>query len=184
VAVTEDGVFDRSKGSRRRRSSFVVVVVLVLLVVTCLGATGAVAAKGGGKLTACVTKKGPHKGEARFVRGGKCKRGERKLTWNKRGQPGKAGERGQPGPTGATGPAGAGGSTDQLLTLIQQQQAAIDALTQRVSALCTQVSTVTSQSDVLRTVISGLSLDGVIPIGLLLDIPTLPAPLGAFGCPS
>jgi uncharacterized protein YoxC len=106
-------------------------------VIACLVAPGAATAKGG-KLTACVAKSGPDKGTARFVRGHKCKRGERKVTWNKSGQPGPggaAGAQGQAGAIGPAGPAGAGGSTDQLLTLIEEQQSTIDTLTERVDGV-------------------------------------------------
>jgi hypothetical protein len=180
MAVRDDGGRASSAPSRALFAG-VLLVALAALISLVVGGASASAASKGGKIHACVAKKGPDKGAMRLARGNRCKRGEKKLIWNKRG---KAGQAGAPGETGPAGPAGAGGSTDQLLALIQQQQAAIDALTQQLSALCTQVSAVTSQSDALRTVISGLSLDGVIPIGLLLDIPGLPAPLGAFGCPA
>jgi hypothetical protein len=53
-----------------------------------------------------------------------------------------------------------------------------------VAALCTHVSTVTTQVDALRTVISGLGLNGVLTgLGGVLNIPALPAALGAFSCP-
>ena len=55
----------------------------------------------------------------RFSPKGKCKHGEKKLTWNKRG---KRGKRGNAGADGATGPAGPGD----------------DQLTATVAALCSQ----------------------------------------------
>ena len=205
----DDTGLDLSAASRRRCAGIAAVALAALLVIACLVAPGAATAKGG-KLTACVAKSGPDKGTARFVRGGKCKRGERKLTWNKRGQNGEAGTPGQAGATGPAGPAGAGGSTDQLLTLIQEQQAAIDSLTQQldgvtqeldtltqgldsvtagldalspqVEALCDQVTDVTAQSDALRTVISGISLQTILAV--VLNVPALPAALGAFSCPA
>ena len=39
------------------------------------------------------------------------------------------------------------------------------------------------QANGLLTAVSGIDLAGIIPAGLSLDIPGLPAPLGAFGCP-
>jgi hypothetical protein len=63
-------------------------------------------------------------------------------------------------------------------------QGAVDSVPV-VAALCSQVSTVTTQVDALRTVISGLGLNGVLTgLGGVLNIPTLPAALGAFSCPS
>ena len=118
----------------------------------------------------------------RFVPSGKCKSGERKLKWNKRGKRGKPGAE---GPSGSPGD----GSTD-LLALIQEQAAAIEALQAQLGllaaqtqALCAQLSAVTGQADALEDAIAGLGLGGVVPVGLLLDIPALPAPLGPFSCP-
>jgi hypothetical protein len=154
-----------------------------LLVIACLVAPEAATAKGG-KLTAC--------GQERTREG--------------HGQSGKAGTPGQAGatgPAGPPGPAGADGSTDQLLTLIQQHQAAIDALTQQldgvtaeldtltqgldglstqVAALCDQVTDVTTRSDALRTAISGISLNTILAV--VLNVPALPTALGAFSCPN
>jgi hypothetical protein len=137
----------------------------------------------------------------RFVPRGKCHRGEKKLTWNKKGKHGQAGAAGQAGEPGPQGPSGI---TDDLLNTITLQQAKIDTLTQQlaglasqlnavtqqlnglspqVAALCTQMTAVTGQSDALRTVVSGLALTGLIPAGLVLNIPALPGALGPFSCP-
>jgi hypothetical protein len=54
-----------------------------------------------------------------------------------------------------------------------------------VSSLCSQLSTVTGQTNALRTVIAGLGLNGVLTaLGGLLNIPALPAALSPFNCPS
>jgi hypothetical protein len=55
-----------------------------------------------GKISACVKSR---TGSVRLVASSrKCRKGERKVTWNQKGQPGQAGDRGLPGPS--TGPAG------------------------------------------------------------------------------
>lgn len=58
-----------------------------------------------GKVSACVKSR---TGSVRLVSSNrKCRKGERKVTWNQKGQRGAAGERGATGPTGpSTGPAG------------------------------------------------------------------------------
>lgn len=137
---------------------------LLTLLVGVFGAGGAAAStKAKGKVHACVIKQGKDKGLMRFAPKGKCKRGEKKLTWNKRGK------RGKRGATGATGPAGSGGQTGELEAT--------------VAVLCTQLTAVTSQLNSLETVLGGLGLAGVIPPGLGLTVPPLPAPLTPFSCP-
>jgi hypothetical protein len=195
VAVTDDRSVQRSEALRRTLPTILVVFAAALLVLGAAGGPASAAAKGGGKIRACVIKHGHDKGVMRFVRGGKCHRGEKKLTWNRKGKHGAAGEPGPRGPTGIT---------DDLLNTITLQQAKIDALTQQlagltsqlntvtqqlnglspqVAALCTQMTAVTGQSNALRTVLSGLALTGTIPVGLLLNIPVLPGALGPFSCP-
>lgn len=76
------------------------------------------------KVKACYSKK---TGELRIKKAGKkCKRGEKKLAWNKRGVRGKPGARGPQGPkgetgatglTGAQGPAGLSGGSGGGVTL-------------------------------------------------------------------
>lgn len=60
-----------------------------------------------GVITSCVKKKG---GQVRFVdaqAGKKCKKSERKVTFNQTGQPGAPGPQGQQGPQGERGPSNA-----------------------------------------------------------------------------
>jgi hypothetical protein len=52
-----------------------------------------------------------------------------------------------------------------------------------VDSLCTEMGTVVGQVNALRTVISGISLTGIIPAGLLLTIPSLPSALSPYTCP-
>ena len=148
-----------------------IVSALVGLMLIALGGAAsapATAAKGKKKVTACVIKKGEDKGLMRFAPKGKCKGGEKKLTWNKKG---KKGKRGKPGAAGAQGPAGPAGSQG----LTEQFQAT-------VTALCTQLTAVTSQLTAVQTALGGLGLSGAIPpLGLI--VPSTPPALGPFACP-
>jgi|tagenome__1003787_1003787.scaffolds.fasta_scaffold20180934_1 hypothetical protein len=60
------------------------------------------------KISACVKKSGRSKGAVRFV--SKCRRGERRVTWNSAGEPGPAGPAGTPGANGTDGAPGAPGT--------------------------------------------------------------------------
>jgi hypothetical protein len=150
------------------RKTFVTLVVGAALTLLAggLGASASASTKVKGKVHACVIKQGDAKGLMRFSPSGKCGHGEKKLTWNKRGKRGKRGKAGAQGSTGAAGPAGGGSD-----------------LTATIAALCSQMTAVTSQLNSLETVISGLGLSGIIPPGLGLSIPALPAPLAPFSCP-
>jgi hypothetical protein len=59
----------------------------------------------------------------------------------------------------------------------------VNALTTKVNELCTQATKLTSQSNALSSALGGLSLGGLIPIGLELLVPKLPAALPGFSCP-
>jgi hypothetical protein len=72
---------------------------------SAFGAFGRATASG--TLTACAAKKGASKGLLRLA--STCKKGERKVTWNVKGQPGAQGLPGGPGQPGATGQPGAPG---------------------------------------------------------------------------
>ena len=103
----------------RARVTYVNVVATVCLLAvvgavtaSAFGAFATGAAKG--KITACAKKKGKAKGILRLR--SKCKKGERRVTWNSAGQvgpagpagnPGSPGTSGSPGETGPTGPSGA-----------------------------------------------------------------------------
>src|SRR3954451_23133222 len=64
------------------------------------------------KITACVVKKGKTAGALRIVAATKkCKKTEKKISWNQKGAPGAAGGLGAAGPAGAAGVAGAAGAT-------------------------------------------------------------------------
>ena len=170
------------------------VIAVALLFVASLGATDASAK--GKKLHACVVKKGPDKGVMHFSRTGKCPKGEKKVSWSKKGKKGKRGPAGQTGPAGPQGPSGV---TDALLATIAAQQAQIDQLTSQldaltskfnalspqVAALCSQMTTVVTQTNALSTVISGIGLNGVLTgLGGAITVPALPAALAPFSCPA
>ena len=152
------------------------------------------AAAKGKKLHACVVKNGPDKGVMRFSRTGKCHKGEKKVSWSKKGKRGKAGSTGA---TGATGPQGPSGITQELLDTITAQQTEIDqlttqlstvtsqlgaltsqlnALSPQVAALCAQMGPVTSNVNQIRTVTAAVV--ALVPVG-----PALPTALSAFSCP-
>jgi hypothetical protein len=83
-----------------------VVTSVLLVALVALAPTGAQAASG--KIKACASKKS---GALRLAKKGKCKRGERKLVWNKKGQTGKRGATGAAGSQGPQGQTGAQGAT-------------------------------------------------------------------------
>jgi hypothetical protein len=53
----------------------------------------------------------------------------------------------------------------------------------KVTALCTRTTALTNQANSLLSGLGGVSLGGLLPVGLELKIPSLPAPLAAFTCP-
>lgn len=162
-----------------------------------LFATAGAAEAKGGKINACVTKSGM----LEIAKSGKCPKGERKLTWSKKGKRGKAGQTGQAGAAGAQGQAGEDGQDAntaglaQLQALVDQQgqtiaqltqqlnalDTQVDALAPQVAALCTQLSSVTGQSDLLLTTLG--ALNAILDPLTLLPLPVLPSALGSFSCP-
>ena len=159
----------------------VAVAAAALLFVASLGAADASAK--GKKLHACVVKKGADKGVMHFSRTGKCPKGEKKVSWSKKG---KKGKRGPAGAQGEAGPQGPSGVTDQLLATIAAQQAQIDQLTSQlesvksqlgtlapqVAALCQEMPLVVGQANLLLTAITPVPLVGGLPTALT-----------AFSCP-
>ncbi len=145
--------------------------------------------------------------------GKRCRKGEKPLTWNAQGQQGSTGSQGSSGAQGSSGQLDSlttqltllqsrvtqleglltGLTNTDLLTAVtnaaklngisaQDLTDAIGAVPD-VTALCTQVSTAVTQLNSIRTVLSGLSLTGIIPVGLLLNVPALPSALSPFTCP-
>jgi hypothetical protein len=91
-----------------------VVATMCLIALIGAGAVAAVAQTGGTQLAACYKTKGKTKGAMRFLAksSDKCKKGEKKVTWNQTGPQGAQGVAGTAGARGAAGadavaPAGA-----------------------------------------------------------------------------
>jgi hypothetical protein len=53
----------------------------------------------------------------------------------------------------------------------------------KVTALCTRTTALTNQANSLLTGLGGISLGGLLPVGLELKIPSLPSQLTTFACP-
>ncbi|HEV7483932.1 MAG TPA: hypothetical protein VGO13_12620 [Solirubrobacterales bacterium] len=194
------------------RVSLMLLALVGLLSVALAGTAIAAPVPGAnGQVSACYRVKGKAKGAMRVVSAGKkCKKGERKLAWSVTGPPGAQGATGAQGGQGAQGSPGSNGTNGAAgapatgvvaletkvasLTLeVANLEGILDGVTNvglteavkavpQVGALCTQATSLTSQSNLLGTAVGGLSLSGVL--GGLLNIPTLPAALPAFTCPS
>jgi hypothetical protein len=142
-----------------------------------------------GQISGCYVKKGKAKGTLRVVAPGhRCRKGEKPLAWNAQGQSGTQGTSGTQG-----GSASLDALTAQISLLqgrVTQLEGVLSGLTNSdllgaisgVDALCTQMSTVVTQLNSVRTVLTGLSLGGVLPLGLLLNVPAIPSALGPFSC--
>jgi hypothetical protein len=92
-----------------------------------------------GKVYACYKAKGKTKGAVRLVaKKGKCKRGEKKISWNSVGPAGESGTNGESGSNGENGTAGAG------------EKGATGALEQRMTALTNKVTS-------LESILSGIT---------------------------
>ena len=94
-------------------------VVAYLALFVALGGTGAYAASSivgaDGQLHGCYKSKGKGKGALRVVSAKtKCKRGERRVAWQQKGDEGPAGAAGAPGAPGAPGPPGPQGETGPM----------------------------------------------------------------------
>jgi len=84
-----------------------------------------------GKVYACYKAKGKAKGAVRLVpKKGKCKRGEKKISW---GSVGPAGESGQGGENGTSGESGAAGETGTAG--VKGLESKVQSLTSKVTAL-------------------------------------------------
>jgi hypothetical protein len=84
-----------------------------------------------GKVYACYKAKGKSKGAVRLVaKKGKCKRGEKKISWNVGGPAGEAGQGGESGSSGESGAAGEAGSAG-----VKGLEGRVQALTTKVTSL-------------------------------------------------
>jgi hypothetical protein len=118
-------------------------LVLLAAVALCAAlATDAGAAKlvgKDGKVYACYKAKGKTKGAVRLVaKKGKCKRGEKKISWSSVGPAGESGTNGESGSSGENGTAGAG------------EKGSTGALEQRMTALTNKVTS-------LESILSGIT---------------------------
>jgi hypothetical protein len=166
--------------------------VTAMLFIVSLGAVPEAQAKKG-KIHACAAKKGPDKGTMRWVRKGKCHKGEKAVKWNKRGPAGTAGPQGQPGPAGPSGEGANQQALDALRLQLEQQTARITDLETQLGTLstefaafqtvaCAQLSTLTDQTNLIGTALDGIGLGGTIPPLLDLVNPGAPTALPGFSC--
>jgi hypothetical protein len=160
-----------------------------------------------GRIHACYKAKGKGKGTLRVVRNGKvrCPKRWKKVAWyasgpgGPQGEAGSPGGSGQPGGSGSTGLSGPAGATvvkgledkiSELLTKVQSLEAILKGVTNaellaaiaNSEALCTQVSTLTKQLNMVEEALGGLSLNTVLAV--VLQIPALPGALPTFACPT
>ena len=198
--------------ANRTRAATCVLALAAIMLVVPLGA-GAAKIGTGGTINACYKAKGKPKGALRVVAPGKAckrKRGERPLSWAV--APAATGtvsnedvyalltyiQQQQSEIETLTSQLETvegilGGVTNGELSGVISKlqgitgtdlQGAIDSVPV-VASLCSQVSAVTTRVDALRTVISGLGLNGVLTgLGGVLNIPALPVALGAYTCPA
>ena len=173
--------------------------VTAMLSIVALGAVPEAEAKKA-KIYACAAKKGPDKGTMRWVRKGKCQKGEKAVKWNKRGPVGAAGPQGQPGPAGPSGEGANQEALDALRLQLEQQTARIANLETQLGALdtqfgalstefaafqtvaCAQLSTLTDQTNLMGAALDGIGLGGTIPPLLDLVNPGAPTALPGFSC--
>lgn len=153
-----------------------------------------------GVIHSCFKAKGKNKGALRVVPGKRsCRKlrgGWRPLSWSVSSSspitpalpPGPAGREGKEGPQGP-----AGQVDKSLIETVKTQATEIEGLTSEVTDLtnellslkgtvgetCSQLTTVTEQSD---KILSSLLGSTVAVLGNLLNVPSPPSPLGAFEC--
>jgi hypothetical protein len=161
-------------------------LALALLFAGVDGARAASVIGPGGQVSSCYMKKGKAKGTLRVVPPGKrCKRSEKPLTLSAQGQPGQTGQTGQTG-----GQGGSGQTSSSRETRVTQLESILSGITNTdllstigsVDSLCNEVPTLVGQLNSVGTVLNGLGLSGVIPLGLLLTVPTPPSALAPFAC--
>jgi hypothetical protein len=97
------------------------------------GASGAIVGKNG-RVYACYKAKGKNRGAVRLVpKKGKCRKGEKKVSWSVAGPAGQSGENGQNGENGAGGEGGAGGEKGTAGTQTLEKQ--VQSLTSKLTSL-------------------------------------------------
>jgi hypothetical protein len=134
-------------------------------------------------------KKGKAKGSLRVIPAGKrCKKGEKKLTWNAQGPQGQTGGQGGSGATGGTGgigDTGLQGQIDDLKSQVSSLTSQLAALTTQFDSLCGEVGTLVTKTNGILTGLGAPSLTGtLLGLGTLgLAFPSLPSGLSPFTCP-
>jgi hypothetical protein len=168
-----------------------------------------------GKVYACYRTKGKAKGTVRLVaKKKKCRKGERKISWNAvgpAGEGGQGGANGEPGAGGELGATGLEGRIEKLTNRVEtleeklkgisnatlnevisklqgvsgaQLQDAVKAVA-NVNALCAQATTLTTQVNALGSALDNTALGGTIPPLLQLVVPAVTGlPVPAFSCPA
>jgi len=144
-----------------------------------------------GQIRACYKAKGKSKGAMRVVKGKRCKRGERPLTWSvsgpagasgaagSQGSPGSQGVpgvQGNPGVAGSAGSAGAGTSLASLETKVASLSLEVDALEDLLVPKVTDLEGLLSGVDSGELSDALSKLDGVSGADLedvVADLPTL-----------
>ncbi len=184
------------------RVSAVAAIAAFSVLFLSLSASSAAGAQIGknGVIHSCFKAKGKNKGALRVVPGKRsCRRlhgSWRPLSWSM-SSPSPAtpalpvGPQGNPGQEGQ---AGAAGQVDKsLIETVKNQATEIEGLTNKVTDLtnellslkstvgetCSQLTTVTEQSDKLLSSLLGST---VAVLGNLLNVPSPPSPLGTFEC--
>jgi hypothetical protein len=168
-------------------------IVLLLAGVGTSSAHAASVVGPGGQISGCYVKKGKAKGTLRVVPPGKrCKKGEKRVAWNAQGQSGQSGQNGAQGGSGSQASVTSlQDRISQLESQVAQLQSILAGVTNSsllgalasVNSLCTEVGTaVVPRLNTIGTGLSGLSLGGVIPLGLTLPVPAI-SPLASYACP-
>jgi len=177
---------------------------LAALVLTSASASGASLVAKDGKIHACYKAKGKGKGTLRVVRSAKvkCPKRWKKTAWYAQapagpaaavgpaGPTGPQGEKGSPGTAGNVVVEGLEGKVTELLEKVESLEAILKGVTNGellaaiadTKALCTQVSTLTDQLNLVEEALGGLSLNTLLAVAL--EIPLLPGALPSFSCPS
>lgn len=192
------------KGVKKCTVAFLAAALAVALAISLPGAVATASAAKmvarNGRIYACYRLGGGRaKGSVRLVpRRMHCRRGERKLSWSVRGPRGPAGQSGSAGAAGGAALEARLSSLESRLTELGNRVGALEGVLEGIAnaqlreaiaavadvkALCTQMTTVTDRVDALGGAFEGLGLGGVIPAGLELLAPALPAALPSFACP-
>jgi hypothetical protein len=162
--------------------------IVVMLIWVVPGSAQAASVVGpSGQISSCYKKKGKAKGALRVVPAGKrCKKGEKRLTWNGQGQQGQTGGQGGTGSTGSAGDAGLQSQITELKSQITQLTSQLTQLTGQVTALQSNVSSLCGELSSVVGFTAGVSdVFDALDLGLpLLDLGNLiPTPLTAYTCP-